>query len=665
MATDTLISAERSPDCPGDNEFRLLVREGDPHATEWLEMHLEICAFCRRRLNLLAGIEHLVPKGGWAGTGIQKTADLQAVMDRAGRREFVDEAASGSAAQELNREILSPPVQPESLGRFAGCDVLERIANGGMGVVFKALDPALNRMVAIKVLAPALAANEIARFRFLREARAAAAVTHEHVVAIHAVGEERGLPFLVMPFVAGPSLDACLQNGPLDLERILRIGRQTALGLAAAHAQGLIHRDIKPGNILLENGVERVKLTDFGLARAVDSPAITRDGVIAGTPEFMSPEQARGERIDARSDLFSLGCVLYMMATGRPPFRADSTPATLKRVCELDPPLAHQVNPAIPVWLSELIALLMAKEPDRRVADAKQLARLLEEGLSRLQLGINDDPEKPALVSEYSRRQRRWRWYASGMLATGALFIGLIQWMRRGPAGESGALASPAKPGHFRVVKEGATPREFATLKDAVLQAENGSSIEVHFDGPKTFDPLDISQPDLRIRAAPGMRPILVNREPGVSFLRTTGSLTLEGLEIRAWNADCDSTALGNPDSDTKQLITEKLRDRLSVGDGIPALIRVRGGNLTARNCRFVTSLRDYRSTDGIEVVGSRKVELTGCEFYTLEAYQSGGGRWAIASRAQQMPHSLSPFPIVSSCQSAPLPWRAKVGNAM
>src|SRR5262249_23305682 len=156
------------------------------------------------------------------------------------------------------------------------------------------------------------AVNPAARRRFAREAKAAAAVVHDNVVPIHHVDTASGLPYLVMQYVPGPSLQQRLDaSGPLELEEILRIGMQTAEGLAAAHAQGIVHRDVKPANILLENGVERVRLTDFGLARTVDDATQTQSGLLAGTPAYMAPEQARGEALDHRADLFSLGSVLY------------------------------------------------------------------------------------------------------------------------------------------------------------------------------------------------------------------------------------------------------------------------------------------------------------------------------------------------------------------
>src|SRR6266480_1542432 len=202
-----------------------------------------------------------------------------------------------------------------------------------MGIVLRGFDEQLHRVVAIKVMAAQLATNATARKRFTREAQAQAAVSHDHIVTIHAVEEAGPLPHLVMQYVAGLSLQQRLEkDGPLELQEILRIGMQTASGLAAAHAQGLVHRDIKPANILLENGVERVKITDFGLARAAADASLTQSGVVAGTPHYMSPEQAEGKPVDQRSDLFSLGTMLYLMCTGRPPFRASGTMAVLKRV---------------------------------------------------------------------------------------------------------------------------------------------------------------------------------------------------------------------------------------------------------------------------------------------------------------------------------------------
>ena len=284
--------------------------------------------------------------------------------------------------------FLAAASQPGYLGRLGPYEVQRVLGKGGFGVVLKAFDERLHRVVAIKVLAPAYAAVGSARKRFIREARAAAAVKNEHVVGIHDVQEDAEPPYLVMEYIDGISLqDKIDKHGTLELKEILRIGMQIAEGLAAAHKQGLVHRDIKPANILLENGVERVKITDFGLARAVDDASVTQSGTVAGTPMYMSPEQAEGLPIDHRSDLFSLGTVLYAMCTGHPPFRASGTHAVLKRVIDANPRPIREINNELPDWLADIIAKLHAKKPDDRFQTAKEVAELLGQRLADVQAG--------------------------------------------------------------------------------------------------------------------------------------------------------------------------------------------------------------------------------------------------------------------------------------
>jgi serine/threonine-protein kinase len=288
----------------------------------------------------------------------------------------------------LDLDFLTPSENPSHLGRLGPYEVVDVVGEGGMGIVLKAFDPSLSRVVAIKVLAPQMAASGAARRRFFREAKAAAAVVHDHVVAIHAVDTDprTSLPYLVMPYIAGRSLqDRLDHDGPLRVEEVLRIGRQAALGLAAAHGQGLVHRDIKPSNILLENGLERVKITDFGLARAVDDASQSQSGLLAGTPQYMSPEQARGDAVDHRSDLFCLGSVLYAMCAGHSPFRARTTMGVLRRVCDEEPRPLSEINPEVPEDLETVINRLHAKEPAQRYATASEVADVLGAQLSQLQ----------------------------------------------------------------------------------------------------------------------------------------------------------------------------------------------------------------------------------------------------------------------------------------
>jgi serine/threonine protein kinase/formylglycine-generating enzyme required for sulfatase activity len=272
--------------------------------------------------------------------------------------------------------ILAPPQQPDEIGRLGVYRVLSVLGKGGMGMVFRAEDPGLRRLVALKIMLPELAKRGSAKDRFLREARLAATLEHDHVVTIHQVGEDRGIPFIAMSFLKGMSLDDWLkQRRPLAMPQILRIGRETAKGLAAAHDRGLIHRDIKPANLWLDGATRgRVKILDFGLARAEkEDVALTRSGQIVGTPQYMSPEQAAGTQLDARSDLFSLGVVLYRMCTGTQPFRGDNVMAVLMALGTHDPPSAITLNPETPPALSDLIDRLLRKKPSERVGTAKEV----------------------------------------------------------------------------------------------------------------------------------------------------------------------------------------------------------------------------------------------------------------------------------------------------
>jgi serine/threonine protein kinase len=264
-----------------------------------------------------------------------------------------------------------------------------------MGVVFLAEDTVLRRQVALKVLLPALAESEVARQRFVREARAVAMVQHDHIVPIHHVAEEAGLPFLVMPYLKGRLLGQVLVPGqPVAYPHILQIGREVALALAAAHSHGLIHRDIKPGNLWLETvdgrpEAFRVRVLDFGLARPVEAcEGLTQTGMIVGSPGYMAPEQVDGLELDARADLFSLGCVLYLLATGQPAFPGDTLTAKVKALATRDPEAPHLANAAVPRPLSALILHLLVKQRDGRPASAIEVVRRLEE--------IGRDPTPPA-----------------------------------------------------------------------------------------------------------------------------------------------------------------------------------------------------------------------------------------------------------------------------
>jgi Protein kinase domain len=392
-------------------QLRLLAEDRLPaDDLERLEDHLQHCAGCREELDSLAGGEP------WR----------EAVRHYLG--DDLTEPYEASALAEIEDPLgfLAPSDWPDSLGRLGTYEVKGVIGRGGMGVVLKAFDPALSRNVAIKVLSASLATCGAARRRFLREAKAAAAVAHEHVVSVFAVVETAGLPFLVMEYVPGRSLqDRLDQQGSLALPEILRIGMQTAAGLAAAHAQGLVHRDVKPANILLENGIERVKLTDFGLARAAADASMTQSGLIAGTPHYMAPEQARGEATDHRADLFSLGSTLYAMCAGHPPFRAESPLAVLRRVSDDTPTPLRQINPEIPQWLEAVIDRLHSKDPARRVSSASELAGLLSQCLAHVQAPLAVSLPADLVPCERRMPPRRY-WGAATLLGFAAIVGGAL-----------------------------------------------------------------------------------------------------------------------------------------------------------------------------------------------------------------------------------------------
>ncbi len=417
----------------------LLQGDEDSAVFREAQRHVDHCEPCQRKLLELSGDSPLI---------------REACETLRADGELTDEAWSNSSvliqldslqaadipidSETVSLDFLAPPSQPDLLGRLGRYEIERVIGTGGMGVVLKGYDTELHRVVAIKVLLPHLANSGAARRRFAREAQAAAAVVHEHVIPIHNVEAEGDISYLVMQYVPGQSLQARVdEQGPLPVREVLRIARQAALGLAAAHEQGVVHRDVKPANMLMEESVDRVLISDFGLARTVDDATLTRTGIVAGTPHYMSPEQAEGEVVDHRSDLFSLGSVIYFMCTGRPPFRAASPMAVLHRICHEAHRPVDEVNAEIPIELAEVIERLLSKKPQDRFPDAKAVAARLDELLSELQRG--GQLRRRGRVRQAMQALRRWRrplWLGGAGLACVLLGIGASRWFG-GTRGES------------------------------------------------------------------------------------------------------------------------------------------------------------------------------------------------------------------------------------
>jgi serine/threonine protein kinase len=391
----------------------------DVATEDLISEHLSLCQDCQRRLELLASdvssrdqicqvLRREAESSRSTGAGLWSGGDI---------------GQTRSSIEDFAVSFLLPSDRDDSLGRLGAFEVLSVIGYGGMGIVLKGFQEELNRPVAIKVMSPQLATNAVARTRFLREAQATAAIVHPNVMPILSVGETALLPFLVMPFVACHSLQQRLDvDGALPITDVLRIGIQVAAALAAAHKQGLVHRDVKPANILLERGIDRAMLTDFGLARAADDVTVTRSGVIAGTPQYMSPEQARGEAVDARSDLFSLGTVLYAMATGQPPFRSETSYGVLRKITDHEHRPLRVADPTIPIWFQTLVDRLLCKDPLGRFQAAEQVQFILEACLAHVQ-----QPNTPLPASLMPVKLKRSRLLLIP-LAIGATMVIITAW---------------------------------------------------------------------------------------------------------------------------------------------------------------------------------------------------------------------------------------------
>jgi len=264
------------------------------------------------------------------------------------------------------------------LGKY---EIQAEIGRGGMGAVYRGYDPALDRYVAVKVLAPHLVWEKEFVERFLREARAAARLKHAGIVTIHDVGQEGDWYYFIMEYLEGQTLTEVIrQRGPLSSDEALSILRPLAAALNYAHHRGLVHRDIKPGNVIVDPAGQ-VTLTDFGIARAAQETRLTATGALVGTPEYMSPEQAKGLTVDARSDQYSLAVVAYEMLSGRAPFQAESTLALMYKVVHEPPPPIRQARPDLPAEVEAVLAKVLAKEPGDRYATVSAFVEALGRAL--------------------------------------------------------------------------------------------------------------------------------------------------------------------------------------------------------------------------------------------------------------------------------------------
>ena len=527
-----------------------------------------------------------------------------AIPDDAGPTTVLPEQEPRQPITEALYDFLAPPQQPGELGRLGGYRVMKVLGSGGMGVVFQAEDPQLGRLVALKAMLPALAASAGARQRFLREARAAAAVKHDNIVAIYQVGEDRGVPFLAMEFLEGQPLDRRLEHhARLPVMELLRIGREIATGLVAAHQRGLVHRDIKPANIWLETSSEfgirnspsqthespgngavaagpeladsrlpiahsnRVKILDFGLARASKGEAqLTQAGAIIGTPGYMAPEQAQGYEADARADLFSLGCVLYRLATGVAPFQGNDAISTLLAVTSKVPRPPHELSADLPRPLSDVILRLLAKNPAERPASAREVV----ESLAALEATQRFRESKDETLRPLPPR-RRWA-VAAGLVLALAVAVAVVV-IIRDESGKEIARLKLADGTQVEVRKHDAPPPvpgktiEKTEPRPAIAQPGQPAAGRQVFRFSRPLGPSVLVQ---RPSVLPGARSWTLEtarpRSRGLNYIGDdleTASLSADGRQLASLGMDC---TLRIYDAETGHLQKVLIDDSVRIG---------------------------------------------------------------------------------------------------
>ena len=615
--------------CPEPRVLAALL-EGSlpPEAEQEITQHLSECELCQKALDSLSS-----PREFSAGVSnrLRSTtpspAKLEAVLSAEESRVPTGEPLLPTTGGLHNEDDAYADVLA-ALGATLPCSVggyelTEFVGRGGMGVVFKATDPDLQRTVAIKFLAPDLSRNEDARERFLREARAVAAINHPAIVTIHAVNSSGTLPWLVMEFIAGESLeDRIARVGRLGWKETVRVGHQLASGLHAAHRQGILHRDIKPANVLIDASTKRVKLTDFGLARAADQPGLTQSGVIVGTPQYLAPEVVAEEAIDHRTDLFSLGSVLYRACSGRPAVEGNTVVGLIQRIASCDIRPVHETTDQVPLWLSRVIQRLHSRQPADRYQSAAELAKDLKaQSASTAQPLIEVAATQPMTLPRRSKNsgQKIVAGVIFGAVVVAGVLIAAVGSGGRNetevPEADQPAVAVAEREDDDNdavdesVADEPEQPRDSrSSLRPFVIESTGRSygSLEeaVRFCGDDTIvvnsdDPIAIRAPiecgirELTIEAGtPGAaRLVLRYASDERPAFESHGSLTLRGLEI-------DGTDL---------VVDEE--------EAVP-LVSIDGGSLTLANCRLLppADSTGLRVTGETHVVVEDSVILAGGE---------------------------------------------------
>ncbi len=378
---------------------------------------------------------------------------------------------------DLNTEREFPGLVNALAGDYT---IVRELGRGGMGVVFLARDDRLDRPVALKVLPPALASDPTVRERFLREARTAAQLSHPNIVPVYSADEAAGWAYFAMAFVDGESLGERVKAlGPLPADAAVRLLRDAAWALAYAHARGVVHRDVKPDNLLLERGTDRLVVTDFGIAQAPEASRLTQTGHVMGSVHFMSPEQGAGDALDGRSDLYSLGTVGFLLLSGRLPFDHQQSAAILVQRATRDAPSLRSVAPTVAAPIAKVIDRCLERDPSARPPTGEALAELLVRALQDVATSDAASPSQPVLTE--SEANLVWR-RAAQLQAEAASRLESRTREQVALArtdGRDGAGREPS--GGFRVTavqaaaEEAGISRQFVSLALAELRADTGA----------------------------------------------------------------------------------------------------------------------------------------------------------------------------------------------
>jgi eukaryotic-like serine/threonine-protein kinase len=573
---------------------------------------------------------------------------------------------------------------PESLGKYT---IQEWIGAGGMGVVWKASDPDLQRTVAIKVLGPHLRHSQTARRRFQREARAAAAISHPNVLTIHAVEEHDHAPFLVMEYVSGQSLkEYVAAKGKLPYIEVFQLTSQIAQGLAAAHAQGVIHRDVKPGNVMLHDGGTRVRLTDFGLARITfDNSELTSHGQYVGTPAYMPPEQLRGGKVDARADLFSLGCVIFYMLVGYSPFQGKTQGETIHRILGDEARLLHEIDPTVPPFLSELVRRLLNRDPDLRYQSAAEVADVLSRFLSDLNRASTEDlsavlSQKPELRSRTDNRnltttkRRAIRVFAL-VIAACAAFLVLPDLIQKNSTDNFEQAGTPDPNQNESVVATISTP-----------QSQTGSQTAGPPDLPKLTEITVASDSEFSTisqavaRAANNCTITVTGPGPYIEAVQIDGS-NLDGLKLIA-----DSRVrwlTPDPLEEHRTLVIEDVSDVLVQGfdfdvteeNGRALHLLGTTGNVTIKDCSFKHMQKEHRMSlvlaESDMPDSGHRIRFLNCQFSAAEGpimcLSLGGGSGSTTRAEARKCQFASPgthIMVTNACRSFTLKENVFVGGS-